>query len=98
MRHAAKTDGPHASVRDGLRACGCQVWDCSKYGGGFPDLLVSHRGRLWLLEVKNPERSKGRRELRGQQADFYAKFSEHTRIVMSLDDALAVLGLVGSAA
>ena len=54
MTWRRRVDRNHKEIRDGLRACGFDVWDCSRFGGGFPDLLVYAHGRLFLLEVKMP--------------------------------------------
>jgi hypothetical protein len=52
---AARTDANHAEIREGLRQCGRRVFDTSRLGQGFPDLLVlTASGRLVLLEVKMP--------------------------------------------
>ena len=52
---AAKTDGPHAEIRDGLRALGVFVIDTHRLGNGFPDLVAwSPVARWQLLEVKMP--------------------------------------------
>lgn len=55
MRRAAKTDNNHAHIRDQLRANGRAVWDCSKFGDGFPDLVVGYRGSIFLMEVKSED-------------------------------------------
>jgi hypothetical protein len=54
MTWRRKVDRNHAEIRDGLRDLGFDVWDCSRFGEGFPDLLVFAHGRLFLLEVKMP--------------------------------------------
>lgn len=54
MRLAAKVDATHAEIRDGLRKCGFSVFDCSKLGAGFPDLIVGRYGVSYLIEVKSP--------------------------------------------
>lgn len=75
-KYAARTDANHAEIRDGLRTAGMRVWDCSRFGDGFPDLLVSDSGNLWLLEVK----SKGGK-LTNREQTFAIAFGQHTKIV-----------------
>lgn len=53
-RYARRVDRNHAAIRDGLRQVGYKVFDCSRLGGGFPDLLAWDGKRLTLLEVKMP--------------------------------------------
>ena len=54
MRLASRTDSTHASIRDGLRKAGFNVFDTSKIGAGFVDLVVGGRGETYLVEVKSP--------------------------------------------
>lgn len=63
MRRAARTDGPHADIRDTLRKGGWYVHDCSRLGDGFPDLLIARGGRLLLVEIKDGTKPPSRRAL-----------------------------------
>jgi hypothetical protein len=53
-KYLAKVDGNQAAITGALRQAGCLVQTTHTIGRGFPDLLVSHRGVLALLEVKVP--------------------------------------------
>jgi hypothetical protein len=100
MRRAAKTDGSHKAIVQALRQVGCKVSDTSRYGGGFPDLVVRYRGgcgeracqccpewRIFLMEIKEP---KGK--LTPDQEQFIADWPE-TVIVRSVQEALAAVGV-----
>ena len=54
MRLAAKVDLTHKEIRDGLRKLGFNVFDTSKIGAGFVDLVVGGRGVTYLVECKTP--------------------------------------------
>lgn len=56
MRHAARVDGCHAEIRDGLRKLGHAVHDTSKIGCGVSDLAVVTRRnqRHAWVEIKMP--------------------------------------------
>jgi hypothetical protein len=54
MRTAARVDENQSAIVDALRAAGCLVCITSQVGKGFPDLLVTRAGRIYLLEVKRP--------------------------------------------
>ena len=54
MRRAAKVDLNHAEVVTALRRLPCEVLSLAALGKGCPDLLALFRGRLTLLEVKQP--------------------------------------------
>lgn len=51
---ARKKDGNQDIIVDALTAAGRKVQVLSDVGHGVPDLLVSLRGRNFLLEVKMP--------------------------------------------
>jgi hypothetical protein len=51
-RYAAKRDENEPDIIKALRANGCVVWQLS--GKGIPDLLVLHKGKKWLADVKMP--------------------------------------------
>ena len=83
-RWASKTDTAHAEIRDGLRDIGYRVWDCHKYGSGFPDLLVLARGEFFLFEIKSKYG-----KLKPKERDFFDLFQgSKTYIVKSLEDAI----------
>ena len=52
MRKRGRTDANQAEIVRELRARGCSVMDMSSIGAGMGDLLVGHRGRNFILEVK----------------------------------------------
>lgn len=79
-RYRRRVDRNHAAIRDGLRKCGYRVFDCSRLGGGFPDLLVWKR-RVMLLEVKMPGE-----KLTPDEAEFHALFP--VSIVRTVDEAI----------
>ena len=55
-KYARKTDGNQAEIVAALTAAGYTVEDCSRFGQGFPDLMVgSKAGVLVLIEVKTPK-------------------------------------------
>lgn len=83
-RYARRVDRNHAAVRDGLRRLGYRVFDCSRLGGGFPDLLVLACGRLVLLEVKMPGEG-----LTRDEEVFHSLFP--VSIVRNVDEALEAL-------
>jgi hypothetical protein len=56
MRHAAKLDGNHKATVKELRARGYRVFDTSRHGEGFPDVVIALKnGRVALLFELKPE-------------------------------------------
>jgi hypothetical protein len=94
IRRAAKVDANHAEVAAALMRCGAWVIDCSAVGKGFPDLLVSHRGRLFLVEVKDGAKSPSRRKLTPAQESFHAAAKATgtpVHVVESVEQALSLV-------
>lgn len=92
MRRAAKTDGNHQEIRNGLRAAGVSVADTSGLGAGFPDLVVGSGGMNYLLEVKDGSLPPSRRQLSDDEQRFHAGWHGQVAVVLDLDEALDVLG------
>jgi hypothetical protein len=47
-----RTDSNQQAIINALRAMGCSVQDLSQVGRGCPDLLIGHKSKNYLLEVK----------------------------------------------
>lgn len=55
-RRAARKDENHNQIAAALEAAGAIVFDTSRVGGGFVDMIaVLPSGQTWLIEVKQPE-------------------------------------------
>lgn len=56
MRYARRIDGNHKDIRTEVRARGYRVFDTSRHGEGFPDLVIALKnGRVALLFEVKPE-------------------------------------------
>ena len=86
---AARTDKNHAEIRNFLRKAGVLVWDTHDIGGGFPDLLICHHGKLALIEVKDK-----RGKLTPDQVAFHEFWPVY--IVHNKTEAVAVLDKIVS--
>jgi len=91
MRNA-KIDRTHAEVVQALRACGYGVQSLATVGKGCPDLLVSAKGRWYVLEVKA---EKGL--LRALQAVWQSNHCAPVHVVRSAEDAVKVVAESGHA-
>ena len=91
MRRRARVDANHGEVVQALRRVGALVFDLSRVGAGCPDLLVCHRGRLYLLEVKDGTKAACDRRLTKDEAAFAALWP--VTVVLGPDDALRTLGI-----
>lgn len=88
---SAKIDRNHREIVAALRAHGFGVQSLAPVGKGCPDLLVSARGKWYVLEVKA---QKGL--LRALQATWASNHCAPVHVVRSVDDALhAISGRPG---
>lgn len=98
MRRAAKVDANHAAIVRALSDVGCGVVDLSAVGGGVPDLLVHppgypHCERMVLLEIKDGSKPPSARKLTPAQEKFHAGWKGLLRVVTTVDEALAAVGV-----
>jgi len=94
MRRIPRKDANHSAIVKSLQATGALVYDTAGVGGGFPDLMVSFRGVIRLLEIKDGNKPKSARKLTKQEADFFLVWSEHVHIVNNETEALQSIGAI----
>ena len=92
MTRVVRRDANHAAVVNALRACGCSVWDASRVGGGFPDLVVGRETEYgpvtYLLEVKDGALPPSRRQLNDAERKWHQDHRGQVAVVLSVDEAL----------
>jgi len=82
MKHCR--DANHSSIQQAYIDMGCSVFDASKVGDGFPDLVVGIAGVTYLVEIKA---EKGK--LRKSQTDFNDAWrGGKPTIVRSVEDVI----------
>ena len=90
-----RRDDNQSRIAAFLQDLGALVQDTSQVGDGFPDLVAGHRGRLVLLEVKNPEGAGDR--MTDDEVDFHQLWRDAmglpVYIVRTNDEAAAALGI-----
>jgi hypothetical protein len=89
MRRAARVDENQSAVVIALRACGCEVQSMAAIGKGVPDLLVSYRNQLLLLELKDGSKPPSARKLTPAQIEWHKRWPVH--VVTSVEDAIELL-------
>lgn len=60
-------------------------------GKGFPDLVISHRGKNYLLEVKDPSQPPSKRKLTDDEKVFHQTWTGQISVVETLQDVLEVI-------
>lgn len=91
---ACKVDNNQKVIVKALLQVGAKVWDTTKVGNGFPDLLVSFQGKDYKMEIKNPNTSYGKKGFNKNQKRFVDAWKgSPVFLVSSVDDALKVIGV-----
>lgn len=94
MRRAAKVDANQEQIVSALRAAGAIVQSLAAIGGGVPDLLVSFRGNLFLLEVKDGKKPPSGQKLTDAQTKWHQAWGALVEVVNSPEAALRAIGAV----
>ena len=80
-------------IVEALEKAGASVLDLSALGGGVPDLAVSFRGVIDLIEIKNPSNSYGKRGLNKRQQTWVDAWrGKPVIVVRTVEEALRAIG------
>src|SRR5690348_8366364 len=93
MRRDAKVDDNQRLIVAGLRRAGVSVQVLSRVGEGCPDLACGHRGKTFMLEVKDPKRPPSGRKLTPDQETWHARWKGHVAVVETVEQALQAIGI-----
>ena len=93
MRRAARTDENQQAIVEGLIQAGATVQTLAAIGMGCPDLLVGYENKCYLLEVKNPAKPKGDRQLTVEQKKWHKYWRGQKAVVHDLVEAFEVIGI-----
>lgn len=93
MRTAAKVDANQAEIVADLRAAGASVQPLHAVGKGCPDLLVGHRGRTVLIEVKDGNKPPSARKLTPAQVEWHSSWRGQVAIAENSEQALSIIGI-----
>jgi hypothetical protein len=91
MRRAAKVDANQPAIIFALRSIGARVMPTHAVGQGFPDLVVSFRGRNILIEIKDGSKPPSARRLTPDQKIFHEGWDGELYVVESAEEAVRVL-------
>jgi hypothetical protein len=92
LRRAAKVDRNQEEIVTALRKAGALVQSLAAIGQGVPDLLVSFRGNLLLLEVKDGSKPPSGQKLTDAQKTWHQAWGALVEVVNSPEQALRAIG------
>ena len=96
MRRAARIDANHTEFVKLFRALGAVVFDTSRVGAGFSDLVVIWRGEIMLVEVKDGAKAPSKRKLTKAQVDFHSDVAAAGCRVHVVETGADVLRLINA--
>lgn len=95
MRRAAKVDANQEQIVEALRIVGATVQTLAAVGKGVPDLLVGHRGKTILIEVKDGRKPPSERRLTEDQVKWHGAWrGGPVAIVTDVEGALRAIGMM----
>ena len=95
MRLRGKVDANQAAIVRALRQIGASVQSLADIGDGCPDLLVSFRNRMFLMEVKDGNQPASKRRLTEAEENWIRNWQAPVLIVESVDQALKFMNSIG---
>lgn len=92
MRIASRIDTNQPFLVRALRQMGVRVQVLSGVGKGFPDLLILHRGKLALVELKDGSKSASRRKLTPDEQQWHEEWADAPLyVVANVDEIVDML-------
>ncbi len=91
MRRAAKVDANQSLIVGALLSCGASVQSLASTGKGCPDLLVGHRGRNLLMEIKDGAKVPSARKLTPDQVEWHQQWRGQVIVIENVEQAVAAL-------
>src|SRR3990172_6495026 len=88
---ARRVDDNQKEIVQAARQMGASVLPIHDLGKGAPDLLVGWRGKNYLWEVKDGNKSPSRRKLTEDEEFFHATWRGQATIINSVPDVIAFL-------
>ena len=93
MHKHGRVDNTQTAIVQGLRGIGIAVAVTSDLGGGFPDAVISSRGRNYLMEFKSGKERDPEKVLTDDQKEFMRKWNAPVYVVWSVSGAMFALGI-----
>jgi hypothetical protein len=83
-----KVDANQKSLVAQIRKCGISVAHLHTVGKGMGDILIGKAGQNFLLEIKDPAKTKSQKKLTPDEEKFHAAWQGQITVVETLDDVL----------
>jgi hypothetical protein len=87
----ARVDANQPQVVAAFRRMGATVLHLHALGKGAPDILVGHRGKNALVEIKDGAKPPSSQKLTKDEVIFHAEWRGQVAIINSVDEAIAFI-------
>lgn len=88
---AKRTDFNQREIVSTFRKLGAKVLIMSDLGKGAPDILVGHRKRNWLFEIKDGKKMPSQQKLTPMEEEFHRTWQGQVGIINSVDDVISFM-------
>jgi Holliday junction resolvase len=86
-----RIDHNQSDIVKELRQLGFTVAVISMVGKGIPDIIVGHRGKNFLFEIKDGNKNISQQSLTKNEEKFHREWSGQIDIIRSTDDAIDLI-------
>ena len=90
---AKRVDANQKKIVEQLRKLGCSVAMTSSLGKGVPDFIIGHRGRNFLIELKDGSKSPSQRKLTPDEVKFHALWRGQIAVCNNINEIIKLIGL-----
>lgn len=91
MRIKARKDANHVQVVGQLRKAGVSVLDIAVLKNCC-DIVCGFRGKNYLFEIKDPEKTKSQKKLTPGEEIFHKTWYGQVNVIETADEALKLMG------
>lgn len=81
MRIKARVDNNQSAIVKEARQLGASVAITSQLGKGFPDIVIGHQGKNYLIEIKDGDSSPSAQRLTPDEAHWHAAWRGSVHII-----------------
>ncbi len=91
MRIRGRVDTNQSEIVKAARKMGASVAILSNLGNGIPDILIGHKGKNLLVEIKDGTKPPSKRKLTPDELEFHNNWRGQICIIESIDDLIKLL-------
>lgn len=86
---AKRVDANQPKIVEAFRKLGFKVAHTHTIGKGFPDIVVSRRGKTKLIEIKDGAQPPSKRKLTPDEEKFHQEWDDHIPIIETEEDVVS---------